>query len=278
MNREQSSIRSNLPLWIRLNLALAILSLFAGCRDQSPLPESPTEVGRHIDSINPVETPPLNETLTAHFNLIEAKRTGPARIRIRQWLNDHPEDPRAEFLMGLSHHRDRRYARALSWFQDAIQHEPVYPPAWHFLGWTHYYLGNAPPARRALEKHLAMDPSEGDSHFALGLLDLEAWQLDEAEQHFRMAIELQSPLPHRVKGVSKATARLSEVIEIRDDNIDEAITLLQESVRLYPDHYEAWYRLSQLLQQQGRVEEAEDAQLSFVEARERVRPTEGSSQ
>ncbi|MEE2907897.1 MAG: tetratricopeptide repeat protein [Planctomycetota bacterium] len=276
MNREQTTIRTNLLHGIRLNLALAALALLTGCRDQPPAPKTPQETGRHIDSTEPVATPPLNDSLTAHFNLIEAKRTGTARIRIRQWLNEHPEDPRAEFLMGLSHHRDRRYARALTWFQDAIQHEPVYPPAWHFLGWAHYYLGNAQSARHAFEEHLVMDPSEGDSHFALGLQDLEAWQLDEAEQNFRKAIQLQSALPNRVKGVSKATARLSEVIETRDGNIDEAITLLKESVRLYPDHYEAWYRLSQLLQQQGRVEEAEDAQRSFLEARERVRPKGGA--
>ncbi|MDG2423419.1 MAG: tetratricopeptide repeat protein [Phycisphaerales bacterium] len=242
------------------------------CQDDSEAPGTSKISSRTGPNKKTIETPPLNETLSAHFKLIEDKRTGPARIRIRQWLNDHPEDARAEFLMGLSHHRDRRYARALTWLQDAIQHEPVYPPAWHFLGWTHYYLGNPEPARRAFEEHLVMDPEEGDTHFGLGLLDIEAWQLDDAERHFQLAIELQADLPHRVKGVSKAKARLSEVIEIRDENNQEAILLLQESVELYPDHYEAWYRLSQLLEKEGRTEEAQLAQSSFEEARERMRP------
>ncbi|MAT80538.1 MAG: hypothetical protein CMJ29_02700 [Phycisphaerae bacterium] len=251
----------------------------ASCQDQ---PEGDSGLDPAAsDGVSPpqiIETPPLDETLTAHFKLIENKRTGPARVRLRQWLNEHPDDSRGEFLMGLSHHRDRRYARALSWLQEATRHQPIYPPAWHFLGWTHYYLGNHEPARQAFQTHLEMNPDEGDSHFGLGLLAMEAWQLDAAEDHFRQAIDLQISLPNRIKGVSKAKARLSEVLQLRDQNNAEAIRLLRESVELYPDHYEAWYRLSQLLEKQGMEDDASKALKSFEEARQRVRPQGPGSQ
>ena len=239
------------------------------CERQSEA-DSETDVSGY--SAEPVTTPALDESLSGHFRLIENDQTGPARVRIRQWLNDHPQDARAEFLMGLSYHQEKRYGRALDWFNQAVEHQPVYPPAWHFQGWTNYYLGNAEPSRLAFEAHLRLDPSEGDSHFALGLLAIEDWNLDQAETHFKKAIELQSNQPGRTKGVSKAKARLSEVVEHRDGDIQQATILLRESVELHPDHYEAWYRLSRLLEMQGRSDEAGSAMEQFHIAKARVRP------
>ncbi|MCH2133027.1 MAG: tetratricopeptide repeat protein [Phycisphaerales bacterium] len=243
-----------------------------GCQqDAEPSPEV-----REISTpVEVVETPPLDESLTNYFRLIESGATGPARVRIRQWLDEFPTDSRGLFLMGLSHHQDKHYARAVSWLKEAIAAKPVYPPAWHFLGWTQYYLGQPDEARAAFLWHIGLDPEEGDSHFALGLLDLDEWRLNDAESRFRTAMSLQESIPGRAKGVSKAAARLSEVIEYRDQDVDRAIELLKQSVRLYPDHYEAWYRLWQLLDRQHQFEDAERARLAFVAARDRVRPGSG---
>ena len=242
----------------------------AGCdqsADQTSTPSTPEQ-----RPIVPVSTPPLDRELSLHFQLIQSGQTGSARIRIRQWIDLHEDDSRGLFLMGLSHHQDKRYVRALEWLLEATQARPTYPPAWHFLGWTYFYLGQAAQARKAFDMHLRLDPSEGDSHFALGLLDLELWQLDQAESHFNQAIELQRSIESRAKGVSKAMARLSEVVEIRDGNQERAITLLKESVQLHPDHYEAWYRLWKLLEATSAGTDAEQARLGYFSARDRVRP------
>ena len=195
--------------------------VFGGCEREAdpnpgalslPVPNQPTDV------------PALDAPLSNFFGLIEDGRHGPARVRLRQWLDEHPEDSRGEFLMGLSYHQEKRYGRAIRWFDMAALHQPVYPPIWHFKGWSNYYMGNAPEALRAFEQHLRLDPNEGDSHFAIGLLAMEEWRLDEAERHFLKAIELQATESNRTKGVSKAKARLSEVVEHRDGDIDQATT------------------------------------------------------
>jgi hypothetical protein len=67
-------------------------------------------------------------------------------------------------------------------------------------------------------------------------------------------------------------ARLSEIIEIRDEDEARAIQLLKKSVQLYPDHYEAWYRLWKLLEKTTAESEAEQARLGYFSARDRVRP------
>ena len=269
MKRSQTTIRRKAFYRIHGKILIVALLMANACERH---PEGDLETNISRDPAEPVTTPALDESLSGHFRLIEDERSGPARVRIRQWLNDHPQDARGEFLMGLSYHQEKRYGRALEWFNQAIEHAPVYPPAWHFQGWANYYLGNANTSRLAFEAHLRLDPSEGDSHFALGLLAIEDWDLDQAELHFKKAIELQSNQPSRIKGVSKAKARLSEVLEHRDGDIEQATMLLTESVELHPDHYEAWYRLSRLLEMQGRIEEAESALEQFQMAKARVRP------
>lgn len=257
------------PIRILEKILIAAFLLLTGCENEDQDRQDPIASGQPQQI---VEVPPLDDSLTGHFMLIESDQTGPARVRIRQWLEKHASDSRGEFLMGLSYHKEKRYGRALKWFNQSILHQPVYPPAWHFLGWAHYYLGNPVDSRRAFKRHLQLDPTEGDSHFAMGLLAIEDWQLDKAEYHLIRAIDLQSSRPDRVKGISKAKARLSEVIEHRDGDIPKATTLLKESVELYPDHYEAWYRLARIFGKQGHEAKARHAMEQFHLARERVRP------
>ena len=243
--------------------------LSSGCERQA---DGNPEEDSSANTTSLTMIPALDGSLSDCFKLIEDGRHGPARVRIRQWLDDHPEDARGEFLMGLSYHQEKRYGRAIKWFDKAALHQPVYPPVWHFKGWSNYYLGDATRAREAFDRHLQLDPGEGDSHFAIGLLAMEEWRLDEAERHFMKAIELQANRSTRIKGVSKAKARLSEVVEHRDGDIEQATLLLRESVELHPDHYEAWYRLSRLLTQQERNDDARSAMEQFHMAKERVRP------
>jgi Flp pilus assembly protein TadD len=256
---------------VALFLALSLIwVMLLACSDREA--ESQPGDGGMAASAEPTPTVPLDAALTSHFRMIEAGRSGPARVRIRQWLLEHPDDPRGLFLMGLSHHQDKRYSMALPWLAEATQTTPVYPPAWHFRGWSHLYLGQIDEARDAFNTHLSLVPDEGDSHFALGLLALEDWKLNEAQRRFQTAIDLQSTLPHRVKGVSKARARLAQVLQQRDADTSRAIELLRESVALWPDHYEAWYRLSQLLANRGDVDGAELANTQYRQALHRVRP------
>ena len=272
MFRLQSHIRSLIGGQIRNISVLTVfgMAFLSGCENH---PEQTQEIPKpQPQAAAPIPTPPLDRELTRHFELIQNGQTGSARVRIRQWLDRHEDDSRGLFLMGLSHHQDKRYARALDWLQQATQAQPTYPPAWHFLGWTHFYLGQTAQSRRSFEQHLQLAPAEGDSHFALGLLDLELWRLDQAEAHFNQAIKLQESLPARAKGVSKAMARLSEIKEIRDQDQEQAIVLLKKSVQLYPDHYEAWYRLWKLLEYNAAAPDAEEARQGYFRARDRVRP------
>lgn len=215
-------------------------------------------------------TPALTKGQSHHFALIQAGETGPARIRIRQQIDAGSRDSRSFFLMGLAHHWDRHYAEAANWFERAEAAEPLYPPAAHFRGWALYHSGRSEESRVAFERHLNLVPTEGDSHFALGVLAIERGDLDNAEARLRTAIELQKDDPTRRHGHAKALARMSEVIEQRSEDLTTATALLATAVAEDPDLYEAHFRLARLLRRMGRPEAAEAAELAGHEAQARV--------
>ena len=243
------------------HLALVTIAL-GGCdlSDQGP---------RAQNAASSAPVPPMTDALADHYTLIVKGHTGPARVRIRQLIDAGQGDARADFLMGLSHHRDRIYAKVVPWFERALAATPPYPPAAHFLGWAHYHAGNPQQSQQAFERHLQLDPEEGDSYFGLGVLALEDGRFDRADTFLSKAIELQRPVAARQAGVAKALARRSEILEHRGD-LDAAIALLNEAIQLNANLYEAQFRQARILRRLGRAEEATRLEASAHEARARV--------
>ncbi|MHC4809338.1 MAG: tetratricopeptide repeat protein [Planctomycetota bacterium] len=193
---------------------------------------------------------PLPGSLAETFGLIEAGRTDVARVRLRKHLAVQPEDGFARFLFGLTYHRERRYSEAGPWLAEAIAREPEYDPPYYFAAWGRYYLGEPEVAGRLWTRHLALRPDAADSHFGLGLLDLEAGRPAEAERRFRRAIELEADLPGRERSVAKAWARLGDALADQD-RVPEAREALERAVALWPDHHEAWSRLARVARRLG---------------------------
>ena len=216
----------------------------------------------------------MSGELANHYELILAGQCGPARVRLRQRIDAGRGDGRALFLMGLSHHRERAYPKAVPWFERAIAATPPYPPAAHFLGWALYHNGQAAESQAAFERHLRLDPSEGDTHFGLGVLALERGDLDVADAHFDQAIDLQSRRPDRQQGLAKAMARRSDVLEQRGD-VEAAAGLLADALALDRDLYEAHFRRARLLRRLGRGAEAAEAETAAKAAKARVESSDG---
>jgi tetratricopeptide (TPR) repeat protein len=214
---------------------------------------------------------PLTGELADFANLIKDGQLGAARVRLRKHLDRHPGDGRAEFLFGLSYHREKRYGQARPYFEAAIDHAPDYPLTHYFLGWALYYLGEPAAARREFESHLRAHPESDDTHFGLGLVALEEDRLDDAEHSFRTALDLFMKNPDDVRGVSKARTRLADVHMARGE-WEQARTELEIATRLYPDHYEAFYKLSRVLHRLGETEAAEEAQRQSAASRQRLYP------
>lgn len=242
--------------------------------------------GNHPDSAQPATQPvpasqparaasadqKLKDELVPMMALIRDRKTGPARVRLRNHLNLHPDDAQACFLFGLTYHREKKYGEARPWFVQALQKDPNYAVSHYFLGWTLYYLGELKLSQREFDAYLLTNPTEHDSHFALGLIRLDEDDLDGAERLFKQAIELvQQQEPDDKAALSRGKARLGEVYE-RQNRLNEARSELEQAVTIYPDHYEAIYRLYRVLMRMGETQQAEAVHKQYLATRERVRP------
>ncbi len=206
-----------------------IILIFIGCEE----PVSPTVK--------------LDSALITHFTLIQEGKTGSARVRIRQRIEEKGESAQPLFLMGLSYHKEKKYTKAADWFERAAKFdlpEDQYPPTWHFLGWSYYYLGEIEKSTRAFETFLSIQPNEGDSFFALGLLAMDSGDRIAAKEYYKKSIAFQQDNP---KGQAKAMARLGDVLVV--DNPNAAREMYLQSLSLDPDLYEAWYRLAKTYKQ-----------------------------
>ncbi len=185
----------------------------------------------------------LDFGLKTHMQLIEDGKTGSARVQLRQLMENTGESAQPLFLMGLSYHKEKKYTKGVEWFEKAASFESNagrYPPTWHFLGWSYYYLGDVENSQKAFEQFLKLHPDEGDSLFALGLLAMEEGNSVKAEMLYSRSITAQEGNP---KGQAKAIARLGDVYKVAG-NLEGAKEKYLQAVTLDPDLYEAWYHLS----------------------------------
>ncbi len=197
-----------------------------------------------------------------------------ARARLTPIVAHHPDWQRATFFLALTFHEEQRYAEARPLFARALALDPSSPdvPAIRLHhGWALYYLGELDAAQEQMTAFVKLRPDHPDGPFALGLIDFDADAVESASARFRRAIELsQAAKDPRSEG--KARARLADV-HVRLGDLAAAKHELETAVRLRPDAYEAYFKLSRVLERLGDAEGAAAALAKHHEVRERLRPT-----
>lgn len=259
-------------------IAAAVLGL-GSCKPSTPsAAPNPKPAQDSSPQQNPAQPPTqVVETLKSELSpigqLIAKNQNGPARVRLNDYLKIHPDDGQAVFLFGLTYHREKKYAQAMPHFDRALTLPPLYAPINYFRGWALYYLGEMEKSREAFEAFLKIKPDEPDSQFALGLIAQEQGDLDQAQRHFQRCIELWNKNPGKADphALSKAHARLAEVFDARGD-LEQAKLNLMMAVKLFPDQYEALYKLYRVHVRMGESAAAEAVHAQYLAAKERVRP------
>ena len=200
--------------------------------------------------------------------LIRANQTARARHRLEPVVADHPGWAKAHFYLGLTYHTEKRYERAVEWFKRSLELDPLDHTPLVFLGWSRYYLGDPEASRALFESYLKVKPDYHDAIFALGLIDFDADDIPSARARFEKVIALAIEQSSS-KTEAKARARLADVL-IRLNELEPARKELDKSIELNPDNYEAFYKLSRVLERLGDHEAAEKARRQHDVVRDRV--------
>ncbi len=184
----------------------------------------------------------------------------------------HPDHPSLQFLQALAVQKQKRYAVALESWNALDRIEVSYPERSHldhYRGWCLFYLGRPEEATQAFRRHLDVVPTEPDSHFGLGVSQLELANPEEALVSLDRAIEIDLGTVDRRRALGKAWIRRGDALwEL--DRVEDAAHSYHKGVIQFVDHYEGWAKLARAHDRLGSPEDAEWARREEARARARV--------
>jgi Flp pilus assembly protein TadD len=214
---------------------------------------------------------PLAPELQAAVRAAKEQRFETAQQLAREYVDAHPSDGQANFLLGMTHYWTGNYGAARPWLEEALRLEPDTHVIHDSLGYCLFMLGDMAGARREYEAFRAAVPDDPKVHYGLGLLELEASRLEEAATLFRRAIALFEALDAeeraaRQSELAECHARLGEVHFARGDYA-AARTQLVHATTLYPGNISAFYTLSLVHRRLGEEALADQAAGRYESAR-----------
>ena len=239
----------------RASVALALLCLAAACGSQDSA-APPLEEPSSAEAPSPEDTAPPaapdDERLGQALVALGSGDFATCRDLATAVLSDHPDHPRAHFLLGLGLHKAKRYAEARPPLVAADApggDNPGREAAPYFLGWCHYYLGELGEARAAFTRHLET-VDEGDSHFGLGVVALELGELDVARTKLDRALVI---FEGRVADgdltaaldLAKTHTRLADV-DIAEERDEDARAHVEAALSIDPSKAALWFKLYNL--------------------------------
>lgn len=97
------------------------------------------------------------------------------RDALEKYLSVHPGDAEAHFLVGESYRSENPlgpdFSRSQAAYQDALEHDPDYAPAFKELGMTHRVQRQDDQARQAFERYLDLAGDAPDAGIIRGYLE-----------------------------------------------------------------------------------------------------------
>lgn len=237
---------------------LALCLAFAACTD-APAPETTTDpilpliAAARDELINHAPFPSSGRApLSAARKHLSADRPAQARALILPELTGD-WSAEAHYLLGILDSRARLYQKAIDSLTVALAPGAAYPekPIAPFrLARALEECGRIPAARAAytLDHDLSGD---GEALFRLGLLDIEAGQLSQAQAHLSDALRRFTLPPAR----ARTLAALADIC-LASNDLTQARKLLEEATSLHR-HPELLHRLARVCRRLGDTEAAE---------------------
>ncbi len=146
----------------------------------------------------------------------------------------------------------RDYPTAEALLQNIVRESPDNYQAWFDLGFTFHAQGKTDESIAAYRKSVAANPEVFESNLNLGLTLAQSRNPD-AEQFLRAATKMK-PTAHIEEGQSRAWMSLAHVIEATKP--EEALEAYRQAALLQPTDLEPHLSAGQLLEKQGRFEDA----------------------
>ena len=146
------------------------------------------------------------------------------------------------------HLDSQRYPQAVKELERAVAIHAEIPGAYYQLGLAYWHLGELSQAKRAFRRELEFEPPDPYSLYYLGRIGLSEGSTEEAVGYFERVLEIGTILDVRRRLASGY---------LRTGRVGQAVSLLEETVRRWPEQGDTHYLLGRAYQRQGRAKEAQ---------------------
>lgn len=134
---------------------------------------------------------PNDAELNYEFGMVALRMSlfDDARAAFEKVLGVRTDDAKAIYGLARAQMGLNRISAAKELFERYLQLKPDDATGYFGLGLVLHVLGAAEGARRQFERSIELQSSQTESYVQLGFLDLEDNSLDQAESHFRIALQ-----------------------------------------------------------------------------------------
>jgi tetratricopeptide (TPR) repeat protein len=252
-------------------LALAALVLLCACDPPSePAPQAAAS-GSRVTIPSPAIDPAaqkIDPELGPAYKALKTGRYDEVRRMVEQYTTVRgaaAHRGQAEFVVGLTYHRQQFFDTASEHFLKALQLEPGFLESYYYAGHALFNVGRLSEARDAFAVYARWKPDDPSTAFGQGLVEFEADAIDAAERFMKRAIELATAQrakaadPRAIDGdLGRYHARLGDVHARRDD-FARAKELYEKAAALRPESPEVWSKLANACDRLGDASGAKSA-------------------
>lgn len=155
---------------------------------------------------------------------------------------------------------DEEYRKAAEYFQQVIDADSSFAPAYLGLAQAHFGLiwpssQDAEIAKKAAKRALALDSNLSDAHITLGDISVKSWQWSPAEDEYRRAIAINPNNAHAHESLGSLLMELGR--------LNEGYREAQTAQTLDP----SWDHLSDALERQGQFDVVIERQKRLLKVR-----------
>jgi len=123
----------------------------------------------------------------------QADKLDVARRQMEKCIEINPANTEAKYQLGLSYKAQGDTAKAIEYFEATVKDAPNYAAALRDLGASYMQAGAEAKARTALEKSVALQPDDPDTHFQLSRLYNIIGETELAKKHLEIFQKLKTP-------------------------------------------------------------------------------------
>jgi tetratricopeptide (TPR) repeat protein len=167
----------------------------------------------------------------------------------QETLDLRKDDANALYALGRAQMAQANYEEARATFDRYLQLHPSDASGHYALGMTLKALQRSTDARSQFEKSVELQPAQTESYFQFGRIDLEAGDIQAAEEQFNRVLKRD---PHH----AGALASMGQ-LRFQQKNYSQALELLEKSVGADASLREAHYYLGMTYARMNRKEDSD---------------------